>query len=102
VYKRQVPEAEAGVVAALTGKSLALKVIGNVNASTGKGYPSLPYSGFARLAGDIGELSFSNNEETKIAETLAAQSAQRASGGSAEGSGSISAPVAALDPDQKF
>lgn len=84
-----LPESEAGIVAALTGKSIALKVIGNVNQQSGKGYPSLPYSGYARPVAEISELSFSNSEKGKIDAAVAAQT-QAASGAAAPQS---SAPV---------
>ncbi len=69
----QLPESEAGIITALTGKTIALKVIGSVNQNTGKGYPSLPYSGYARPVANMDELSFSNTEQNKIADALAAQ-----------------------------
>lgn len=68
-----LPESEAGIISALTGKSIALKVIGSVNQMTGKGYPGLPYSGFARPVAEIGDLSFSNAEQGKIDAAIAAQ-----------------------------
>jgi len=68
-----LPESEAGIISALTGKSIALKVIGSVNQQTGKGYPGLPYSGFARPVAEIGELSFTNSEKGKIDAAIAAQ-----------------------------
>ena len=68
-----LPESETGIIAALTGKTIALKVIGNVNEQSGKGYPSLPYSGYARPVAQLEELKFSNSEHGKIAATIAAQ-----------------------------
>lgn len=68
-----LPESEAGIIAALTGKSLALKVVGSINNQTGKGYPGLPYSGYARPAAEIADLSFSNTEQGKIQAVIEAQ-----------------------------
>lgn len=68
-----LPESEQGIISALTGKTIALKIIGSVNQSSGKGYPSLPYSGYARSAAEIAELTFSNSEQGKIDAALQAQ-----------------------------
>lgn len=68
-----LPEAEAGIISALTGKTIALKVIGSISQTNGKGWPALPYSGYARAVADMGELSFSNTEQNKINDALAAQ-----------------------------
>ncbi len=84
----QVPESEQGVITALTGKSIALKVIGSVNLTSGKGYSSLPYSGYARPVANIDELAFSSTEQNKINDALAAQRQ------------SVSAPAAGGDPQQ--
>ena len=68
-----LPESETGIIAALKGKTIGLKVIGNVNQQSGKGYPSLPYTGYARPVALIEELKFSNTELGKIESTIAAQ-----------------------------
>jgi len=70
---KNLPEAEQGIISALTGKNIALKVIGSVNQNTGKGYPCLPFSGFARPVGELGDLSFSNSEKGKIDAAIQAQ-----------------------------
>lgn len=68
-----MPESEVGIITALKGKKIALKVTGSVNSSSGKGYPGLPYSGFARPESLLSELAFSNNEKGKIAAAIEAQ-----------------------------
>lgn len=81
-----LPDNENGIMAALNGKSIALKVGGKVNEQTGKGYPSLPYAGFARPIAAIEELSFSNSELGKVEAAkqaqLSAASAPSANGAS--------------------
>jgi hypothetical protein len=73
---KNLPENEQGIITALTGKSIAIKVIGSVNEQSGKGYPCLPFSGFAKPVGEVGDLKFSNTEIGKIE---AAKQAQRSS-----------------------
>jgi len=87
-----LPELEAGIITALTGKNIALKVIGSVNDQSGKGYPCLPYSGFARSADLMSELTFSNNEMGKIEAAIAAQ---RSSASATNTQGSEAAPLPA-------
>jgi len=84
----QIPESEQGVITALTGKSIGLKVIGSVNQTSGKGYPSLPYSGYARPVANLDELSFSSSDQNKIDGALAAQRS------------SVAAPSIGGDPQQ--
>jgi hypothetical protein len=85
-----LPESEQGIITALTGKSIAIKVIGSVNEQSGKGYPCLPFAGFARSADLISELTFSNTELGKIE---AAKLAQRSSATATAQQGSSSAPL---------
>jgi len=68
-----LPEQEEGIIRALKGKPIALKVSGNVNPDTGKGYPSLSFSGYARPVSLINELSFNSVEKRNIEEALEAQ-----------------------------
>jgi hypothetical protein len=89
-----LPENEQGIITALTGKSIAVKVIGSVNEQSGKGYPCLPFAGFARSADLISELKFSNNELGKIE---AAKQAQRSSAAATATQGSEAAPLPAND-----
>ena len=84
-----LPDNEAGIIAALTNKKIALKVTGQINSQTGKGYPSLPFTGFARPEAEIAELTFSAKENVLNAQTIEAQIQSSNSGGGA------SAPVGA-------
>ncbi len=68
-----LPDNEQGIIAALKDKTIALKVIGSINNQNGKGYPALPYSGYARPVANIDELKFSASEQGKIDATLQAQ-----------------------------
>jgi hypothetical protein len=86
-----LPESEQGIITALTGKSIAVKVIGSVNEQSGKGYPCLPFAGFARPADLISELKFSNNELGKIEGAKLAQRSSAAA--TSTQNGSESAPV---------
>ena len=89
-----LPESEQGIITALTGKSIAVKVIGSVNEQSGKGYPCLPYAGFARPVDLISELTFSNNEIGKIE---AAKQAQRSSAAASATQSSQAAPLPSND-----
>jgi hypothetical protein len=94
-----MPESETGIIAALKGKEVALKVTGSVNNQSGKGYPGLPYSGFARPVAEMADLSFSNNEKGKIA---AAIEAQTQSSNAAPGAAAATTQMAATASDDKF
>ncbi len=97
VGTESLPESEQGIIAALKGKSIALKVTGSVNQQSGKGYPGLPYSGFARPVAEISELSFTNGEKGKIEAAIAAQMQSAAGAGVGATAGLASAPLASDD-----
>lgn len=86
-----LPESEQGIITALTGKTIGLKVIGSVNEQSGKGYPCLPFAGFARPSELLGELVFSNNEKGKISAAIEAQTRSAAAPATA------AAPIANSD-----
>ena len=65
-----VPEHENGIIAALKGRKIALKVIGRVNETNGKGFPCLPFAGFARPVNQIEELSFNSRDKENIRAAL--------------------------------
>ena len=70
-----------------------MKVSGNVNPGTGKGYPSLPYSGFAKPVAELAELKFSNTEQGKVNETIAAQLNSSAAATPTANGAAIAAPA---------
>ena len=96
-----LPEDENGIISALTGKSIALKVGGKVNEQTGKGYPSLPYSGYGRKVEQMDELKFSNTELGKVEAAKAAQ-LRGAAAPSPNGAGSEAIPFTPTSENDKF
>ena len=69
------PSSEQGVIAALTDKSVALRVSGKINPKNGKGGPTLPYSAFARkpsLLQELKDRGFSSSETGDINAALLA------------------------------
>ena len=92
----QIPQEEAGVIAALKGKKLGLKVGGRIG-TIGKGYPSLPFSGFACAVDQLSELSFSTKEKVGIREALAAQTQQTAAEGSTDAAANTNGSAEADD-----
>jgi hypothetical protein len=91
-----IPESEVGIIAGLKDKQVALKVIGSINVRTGKGYPGLPYTGFARPVAQIDELFLTNSDKTKVAAIIEAQTQ------SANASNGASTQVAEVAADDKF
>lgn len=62
---------EQGMISMLEGKEIALRVTGKIS-ENGKGYPDLPFGGFAKPAKQKDELTFSVTEKAQIAKTLEA------------------------------
>jgi len=79
------------VAAQLTGKKLAMKLVGKVVPTTGRGYADLPFASFAAPADEVGSLSFNASEQAKIDAALAATGSP--SGADTDGGGTASAPA---------
>lgn len=67
--------AESAIIAALTGKQVALKVVGRVG-NDGKGYADLSFGGFAKMPGQLAELEFTPKEKELIQAAKAATANQ--------------------------
>jgi hypothetical protein len=82
---------EEQIVAKLSKKRGGLKVGGRVS-SNGKGYPSLAFGGFAKPAGQVGELSFTAAEEAQNTAAIEAIKNSQSSQADSEGSGGGNTP----------
>lgn len=88
---------EQHLIAAFKGKDVALKVTGQVGDTNGKGYPNLPYAGFAKKVSEFKSnpsiLKFSSSEHLEIEEALEAMRKSRS--GNADKESGEGAPAAA-------
>lgn len=80
---------ETQLIAAFEGKEVAMKVIGQVNEEKGKGYPDLPFAGFAKKASefvaDPSILQFNASERGLISDALDAIKSSRPAAADSEG-----------------
>lgn len=94
-FEGQITETQ--LVATFEGKDIALKVTGQVNEEKGKGYPDLPFAGFAKKASefiaDTSILQFNKAEIALIADAMDAIKNSSSGKADLEGAAGTGAPV---------
>lgn len=89
---------EQQIIAALTGKQVALKITGRLY--EGKIYSDLPFGGFCKAPNLIGELAFTQRETNEL-ESMRAQAAM-ATAAAPQQNGTAGAPVQATGGADDF